>query len=157
MFLSSSDGKILVYNRGNYKSVEFSGHKQEVNCIDSKNGLMISGSRDRTTRVGPPFRKGKTVMSASFEFIETIVTEIMSYLYSKTLSNIFIYKITICYDIYINDKLSYISCNIVSFTFLFNTLSTMYSDCGTLDVGRQKSEMTLHLFLLLYSSFTCCV
>lgn len=95
-------------------------------------------------------------MSASFEFIETIVTEIMSYLYSKTLSNIFIYKITICYDIYINDKLSYISCNIVSFTFLFNTLSTIYSDCDTLDVGR-PSEITLHLFLLLSSSFTCCV
>uniref|UniRef100_H3CI41 F-box and WD repeat domain containing 4 n=2 Tax=Tetraodon nigroviridis TaxID=99883 RepID=H3CI41_TETNG len=46
-----SDGKILVYNRGNYKSVEFSGHKQEVNCIDSKNGLIISGSRDQTTRI----------------------------------------------------------------------------------------------------------
>lgn len=57
MFLSSSDGKILAYNRGNYKSVEFSGHKQEVNCIDSKNGLIISGSRDQTTRVGTPFQK----------------------------------------------------------------------------------------------------
>ncbi|TWW78068.1 F-box/WD repeat-containing protein 4, partial [Takifugu flavidus] len=46
-----SDGKILVYNRGNYKSVELSGHKQEVNCLDTKNGLIISGSRDQTTRI----------------------------------------------------------------------------------------------------------
>lgn len=61
IFLSFSDGKILVYNKGNYKSVEFSGHKQEVNCIDAKKGLIVSGSRDQTTRVGSPFQKWNTV------------------------------------------------------------------------------------------------
>lgn len=34
--------------------LELSGHNQEVNCLDSKNGLIISGSRDRTTRVRTP-------------------------------------------------------------------------------------------------------
>nr|XP_019959088.1 PREDICTED: F-box/WD repeat-containing protein 4 isoform X2 [Paralichthys olivaceus] len=31
--------------------VELSGHNQEVNCLDSKEGLIISGSRDQTTRI----------------------------------------------------------------------------------------------------------
>ncbi|XP_035806907.1 F-box/WD repeat-containing protein 4 isoform X8 [Amphiprion ocellaris] len=46
-----SDGKILVHNRRNHVSLELSGHNQEVNCIDSKDGLIISGSRDRTVRI----------------------------------------------------------------------------------------------------------
>ncbi|KAM3606335.1 uncharacterized protein V6R79_014559 [Siganus canaliculatus] len=45
-----SDGKILVHSR-NDTSTELSGHNQEVNCLDSKDGLIISGSRDRTTRI----------------------------------------------------------------------------------------------------------
>lgn len=32
-------------------TVELSGHNQEVNCLDSKDGLIISGSRDQTARV----------------------------------------------------------------------------------------------------------
>lgn len=31
--------------------MELSGHNQEVNCLDSKDGLIISGSRDQTARV----------------------------------------------------------------------------------------------------------
>ncbi|KAG7229902.1 hypothetical protein INR49_009620 [Caranx melampygus] len=46
-----SDGKILVHSRTSDMSVVLSGHNQEVNCLDSKDGLIISGSRDRTTRI----------------------------------------------------------------------------------------------------------
>lgn len=46
-----SDGKILVHSRNRDMSVELSGHNQEVNCLDSKDGLIISGSRDRTARI----------------------------------------------------------------------------------------------------------
>uniref|UniRef100_A0A8P4GME3 F-box and WD repeat domain containing 4 n=1 Tax=Dicentrarchus labrax TaxID=13489 RepID=A0A8P4GME3_DICLA len=46
-----SDGKILVHSRRRNMSMELSGHNQEVNCLDSKDGLIISGSRDRTTRI----------------------------------------------------------------------------------------------------------
>ncbi|XP_039996006.1 F-box/WD repeat-containing protein 4 isoform X3 [Xiphias gladius] len=46
-----SDGKILVHSRTSDMSVELSGHNQEVNCLDSKDGLIISGSRDQTTRI----------------------------------------------------------------------------------------------------------
>ncbi|KAM9345049.1 F-box/WD repeat-containing protein 4 [Symphorus nematophorus] len=46
-----SDGKILVHSRRRDMSMELSGHNQEVNCLDSKDGLIISGSRDRTTRI----------------------------------------------------------------------------------------------------------
>ncbi|XP_018549591.1 F-box/WD repeat-containing protein 4 isoform X2 [Lates calcarifer] len=46
-----SEGKILVHSRTSDMSVELSGHNQEVNCLDSKDGLIISGSRDRTTRI----------------------------------------------------------------------------------------------------------
>ncbi|XP_029377371.1 F-box/WD repeat-containing protein 4 isoform X2 [Echeneis naucrates] len=46
-----SDGKILVHSRTSNESVELSGHNQEVNCVDSKDGLIISGSRDRTARI----------------------------------------------------------------------------------------------------------
>lgn len=49
--MSTSDGKILVHSRTSDESVALSGHNQEVNCLDSKDGLIISGSRDRTTRV----------------------------------------------------------------------------------------------------------
>lgn len=46
-----SDGKILVHSRRNDVPVEFTGHNQEVNCVDAKDGLIISGSRDRTARI----------------------------------------------------------------------------------------------------------
>uniref|UniRef100_G3NI25 F-box and WD repeat domain containing 4 n=1 Tax=Gasterosteus aculeatus aculeatus TaxID=481459 RepID=G3NI25_GASAC len=46
-----SDGRILVHSRRRDKTLELSGHNQEVNCLDSKNGLIVSGSRDQTTRI----------------------------------------------------------------------------------------------------------
>ncbi|KAM4591528.1 F-box/WD repeat-containing protein 4 isoform 1-T1 [Odontesthes bonariensis] len=46
-----SDGKILVHSRRSDLPLRLSGHTQEVNCLDSKDGLIISGSRDRTTRI----------------------------------------------------------------------------------------------------------
>lgn len=51
-----SDGKILVHSRMSDMLVELSGHNQEVNCLDSKDGLIISGSRDRTARVRTPLQ-----------------------------------------------------------------------------------------------------
>ncbi|KAM9848117.1 F-box/WD repeat-containing protein 4 [Aulostomus maculatus] len=46
-----SDGKILVHSKMGDMSVGLTGHNQEVNCLDSKGGLIISGSRDQTTRI----------------------------------------------------------------------------------------------------------
>ncbi|KAF3708514.1 F-box/WD repeat-containing protein 4 Dactylin F-box and WD-40 domain-containing protein 4 [Channa argus] len=46
-----SDGKILVHSRASETLMELSGHNQEVNCLDSKAELIISGSRDRTARI----------------------------------------------------------------------------------------------------------
>ncbi|KAK5853463.1 hypothetical protein PBY51_014612 [Eleginops maclovinus] len=46
-----SDGRILVHSRGRDTFVELSGHNQEVNCLDAKEGLIVSGSRDRTARI----------------------------------------------------------------------------------------------------------
>ncbi|XP_029554099.1 F-box/WD repeat-containing protein 4-like isoform X2 [Salmo trutta] len=46
-----SDGKILAHHRRNGFSVEYSGHKQKVNCLGCIGGLMVCGSRDRTARI----------------------------------------------------------------------------------------------------------
>ncbi|XP_028983051.1 F-box/WD repeat-containing protein 4 isoform X2 [Betta splendens] len=46
-----SDGKILVQSRTRNMLMMLSGHNQEVNCLDSKDVLIISGSRDRTARI----------------------------------------------------------------------------------------------------------
>lgn len=43
-------------------STELSGHNQEVNCLDSKDGLIISGSRDQTTRVRTPLQVSFTIL-----------------------------------------------------------------------------------------------
>ncbi|MBN3297189.1 FBXW4 protein, partial [Amia calva] len=48
---AGGDGKIILHQRRSSFSVEFSAHNQEVNCIDSKGGIIVSGSRDRTARV----------------------------------------------------------------------------------------------------------
>ncbi|XP_015249338.1 PREDICTED: F-box/WD repeat-containing protein 4 [Cyprinodon variegatus] len=45
------DGTIVVHNRRNRMSLRLMGHSQEVNCLDTKNGLIVSGSRDRTARM----------------------------------------------------------------------------------------------------------
>ncbi len=31
--------------------MEYYGHSQEVNCIDCKGGVIVSGSRDKTAKV----------------------------------------------------------------------------------------------------------
>uniref|UniRef100_A0A3Q2Q6R0 F-box and WD repeat domain containing 4 n=1 Tax=Fundulus heteroclitus TaxID=8078 RepID=A0A3Q2Q6R0_FUNHE len=46
-----SDGRIMVHSRRSHMSLGLTGHSQEVNCLDSKNGLIISGSRDQTARM----------------------------------------------------------------------------------------------------------
>uniref|UniRef100_A0A8C8CW33 F-box domain-containing protein n=1 Tax=Oncorhynchus tshawytscha TaxID=74940 RepID=A0A8C8CW33_ONCTS len=48
---ANSYGKILVHHRRNGFSVEYSGHKQEVNCPGCIGGLMVCGSRDRKARI----------------------------------------------------------------------------------------------------------
>ncbi|KAM6916549.1 F-box/WD repeat-containing protein 4 isoform 4-T4 [Xenentodon cancila] len=47
----TNDGKILIHSRGSDVTLGFIGHSQEVNCLDSKDELIISGSRDRTARI----------------------------------------------------------------------------------------------------------
>lgn len=47
----SSDGKIIVHDRGSEYSIAYNGHNQEVNCVDCKGGVIVSGSRDRTAKV----------------------------------------------------------------------------------------------------------
>ncbi|MEQ2305867.1 hypothetical protein AMECASPLE_002354 [Ameca splendens] len=46
-----SDGRIMVHSRRSDLSLGLMGHSQEVNCLDSKNGLIVSGSRDQTARI----------------------------------------------------------------------------------------------------------
>ncbi|XP_033955974.1 F-box/WD repeat-containing protein 4 isoform X1 [Pseudochaenichthys georgianus] len=46
-----SEGRILVHSRARDTCLELSGHNQEVNCLDAKGGLIVSGSRDRTARI----------------------------------------------------------------------------------------------------------
>ncbi|XP_061601480.1 F-box/WD repeat-containing protein 4 isoform X1 [Cololabis saira] len=46
-----SDGKILIHSRGSDMTLGLFGHGQEVNCLDCKDELIISGSRDRTARI----------------------------------------------------------------------------------------------------------
>nr|XP_057932902.1 F-box/WD repeat-containing protein 4 isoform X2 [Doryrhamphus excisus] len=46
-----SDGKIVVHSRRSHTSMQLSGHNQEINCIDSKDGLIVTGSRDQTTQI----------------------------------------------------------------------------------------------------------
>lgn len=48
---AGGDGKIIVHDRGCEYSVAYCGHKQEVNCVDCKGGVIVSGSRDRTAKI----------------------------------------------------------------------------------------------------------
>ncbi|XP_073729404.1 F-box/WD repeat-containing protein 4 isoform X2 [Misgurnus anguillicaudatus] len=48
---AGGDGKIIVHDRGCEYSIAYCGHKQEVNCIDCKGGVIVSGSRDRTAKI----------------------------------------------------------------------------------------------------------
>lgn len=51
LFFLFRDGKIIVHDKGSDYSVEYYGHNQEVNCIDCKGGVIVSGSRDKTSKV----------------------------------------------------------------------------------------------------------
>lgn len=54
---SPRDGKIGVHKIHSTFTVKYSAHEQEVNCVDCKGGIIVSGSRDRTAKVrwSPPY------------------------------------------------------------------------------------------------------
>ncbi|KAM5271825.1 F-box/WD repeat-containing protein 4 [Ctenodactylus gundi] len=50
---AGGDGKIGIHETQSTFAVKFSAHGQEVNCVDCKGGIIVSGSRDRTAKVWP--------------------------------------------------------------------------------------------------------
>lgn len=48
---SRRDGKIGVHKLHSTFTVKYSAHEQEVNCVDCKGGIIVSGSRDKTAKV----------------------------------------------------------------------------------------------------------
>ncbi|XP_072293064.1 F-box/WD repeat-containing protein 4 [Eucyclogobius newberryi] len=48
---SGSDGTIVVNSRRSGAQTRLPGHSQEINCLDSKGEVIISGSRDTTVKV----------------------------------------------------------------------------------------------------------
>ncbi|XP_073934568.1 F-box/WD repeat-containing protein 4 isoform X3 [Castor canadensis] len=50
---AGADGKIGVHEIHSTFTVKYSAHEQEVNCVDCKGGIIVSGSRDRTAKVWP--------------------------------------------------------------------------------------------------------
>lgn len=48
---SGSDGRIVVHSRRSGTQTMLPGHSQEINCLDSRDELIISGSRDKTVKV----------------------------------------------------------------------------------------------------------
>ncbi|XP_052040777.1 F-box/WD repeat-containing protein 4 isoform X2 [Apodemus sylvaticus] len=50
---AGGDGKIGVHTKHSAFTVKYSAHEQEVNCVDCKGGIIVSGSRDRTAKVWP--------------------------------------------------------------------------------------------------------
>ncbi|XP_047616371.1 F-box/WD repeat-containing protein 4 isoform X2 [Phacochoerus africanus] len=50
---AGGDGKIGVHKIHSTFTVKYSAHEQEVNCVDCKGGIIVSGSRDRTAKVWP--------------------------------------------------------------------------------------------------------
>lgn len=48
---SGSDGAIVVHSRRSGAQTKLPGHSQEINCLDSRDELIISGSRDATVKV----------------------------------------------------------------------------------------------------------
>ncbi|KAK7877574.1 hypothetical protein WMY93_031731, partial [Mugilogobius chulae] len=48
---SGSDGTIVVHCRRSGAQTKLPGHSQEINCLDSRGELIISGSRDTTVKV----------------------------------------------------------------------------------------------------------
>lgn len=49
--MSCRDGKIGVHKLHSTFTVKYKAHEQEVNCVDCKGGIIVSGSRDRTAKV----------------------------------------------------------------------------------------------------------
>ncbi|XP_020928373.1 F-box/WD repeat-containing protein 4 isoform X1 [Sus scrofa] len=47
---AGGDGKIGVHKIHSTFTVKYSAHEQEVNCVDCKGGIIVSGSRDRTAK-----------------------------------------------------------------------------------------------------------
>ncbi|XP_053548458.1 F-box/WD repeat-containing protein 4 isoform X1 [Bombina bombina] len=45
------DGKIVLHKVHSSVSIQFTAHDQDVNCVDCRGGIIVSGSRDRTARV----------------------------------------------------------------------------------------------------------
>ncbi|XP_078202467.1 F-box/WD repeat-containing protein 4 isoform X5 [Callithrix jacchus] len=50
---AGGDGKIGIHKIHSTFTVKYSAHEQEVNCVDCKGGIIVSGSRDRTAKVWP--------------------------------------------------------------------------------------------------------
>ncbi|KAM4851532.1 F-box/WD repeat-containing protein 4 [Thomomys bottae] len=50
---AGGDGKIGIHKTRSTFTVKYSAHEQEVNCVDCKGGIIVSGSRDRTAKVWP--------------------------------------------------------------------------------------------------------
>ncbi|CAL1577722.1 unnamed protein product [Knipowitschia caucasica] len=48
---SGSDGTIVVHSRRSGSQTKLPGHSQEINCLDSRGELIISGSRDTTVKI----------------------------------------------------------------------------------------------------------
>ncbi|XP_037660519.1 F-box/WD repeat-containing protein 4 isoform X3 [Choloepus didactylus] len=48
---AGGDGKIGVHKIHSTFTAKYSAHEQEVNCVDCKGGIIVSGSRDRTAKV----------------------------------------------------------------------------------------------------------
>ncbi|XP_058528077.1 F-box/WD repeat-containing protein 4 isoform X2 [Ochotona princeps] len=50
---AGGDGKIGIHKTHSTFTVKYTAHEQEVNCVDCKGGIIVSGSRDRTAKVWP--------------------------------------------------------------------------------------------------------
>ncbi|XP_053439021.1 F-box/WD repeat-containing protein 4 isoform X1 [Nycticebus coucang] len=50
---AGGDGKIGIHKIHSTFTVKYSAHEQEVNCVDCKEGIIVSGSRDKTAKVWP--------------------------------------------------------------------------------------------------------
>ncbi|XP_023571327.1 F-box/WD repeat-containing protein 4 isoform X1 [Octodon degus] len=50
---AGGDGKIGIHQTRSTFAIKYLAHEQEVNCVDCKGGVVVSGSRDRTAKVWP--------------------------------------------------------------------------------------------------------
>ncbi|XP_014380241.2 F-box/WD repeat-containing protein 4 [Alligator sinensis] len=63
------DGNIILHEMHGSYSVKFSAHEQEVNCVDFRGGIIVSGSRDRSAKVWSlsPSRAGQCLHTIQTE------------------------------------------------------------------------------------------